>query len=385
MSLSLLFDPVSEDICRSIQDIDAWVESIMIHKEKLPRWQRKHMAIIGLQEERGTHTNLGVAQGADQIRYALYRLKKGTGNYNIVDLGNLRNGPTLEDTYDRLSQVCETLLEKKVLPILIGGSHDLCLGQYAGYESMGKLVTVVNVDARLDMEESTTQCPSARHTHLLLSQKPNYLFDYNHLAYQSYLNTRPALEVLEQLYFEAYSVGQMRQDFNEVEPVVRQADMLSFDISAIKMNDAPGHTQAPVMGLTSEEACQICWFAGLNEKLTSIGFYEYNPALDERQKTAQLVATMVWYFVEGYYHRVKREDFESNAYMKYVVSALDNSSQMIFYKHKVTQKWWMEVPYPNEVSHQQESITVPCSYKDYQTASRGEVPDRWINTYAKLV
>lgn len=385
MNADLVFDPVSEELLPSGRDENSWAESILINTGKPFRWQKKHLAIIGLTEERGSLRNHGVAAAADAVREQLYRLKKGSGSYNIVDMGNLRNGVNIQDTYDRLRMVCEALMQKKIVPIIIGGSHDLDLGQYAAYESTGRLISVVNVDAKIDVEEKNKEDLSASHIHQLLTYKPNYLFNFNHLAYQSYLNSATALEILETLYFEAYSVGQMRNDFNEVEPVVRQGDMLSFDISSIKMNDAPGNVHAPAMGLHAEEASQICWFAGLSSKLSSIGFYEYNPVFDERRKTASLIAIMIWYFVEGFYHRVPEHDFQGNAFMKYVVSALDNSSNMVFFKHKVTQKWWMEVPYPNEVAGKQKTITIPCSYKDYITANQGEVPDRWINTYAKLI
>ena len=385
MSLSLFLEPVNGDIYEDIKDPNSWAKNIIIHKSQLPKWQKKHMAIIGLTENRGTNTNKGCATAADEIRRKLYQLKKGTGVYNIVDLGNLINGETHKETCERLKQVCEELMDKEVIPIVIGGSHDLNLGMYEAYEKHGKLINIVNVDARIDMEDEEDADLSSSHINQVLRQKPNYLFSFNHLAYQSYLNNQAVLEVLEQLYFQATSVGQMRNDFTEVEPIVRNADMLSFDITAVKMTDAPGNFNAQPFGLTAEESSQICWFAGLSEKLSSIGFFEYNPDFDNRQQTASLIATMIWYFVEGYYHRIKLQDFESNAFVKYVVSALDNSSNMTFYKHKVSQKWWMEVPYPNEISDQQEKIVIPCSYKDYQIASKGEVPDRWLNTYAKLV
>ena len=385
MNIDLAFDPVSEDLIPSGGDEDSWAETILINTGKPVKWQKKHIALIGLTEERGTFKNQGIAAAPDAIREQLYRLKKGSGNYNIVDLGNLRSGLNLQDSYDRLSTVCSALMQKNIVPIIIGSSHDMSLGQYAAYEYTKKLISVVNVDARIDVDEKNKKDHSAFHIHKLLISKPNYLFNFNHLAYQSYLNSGAALEVLETLYFDAYSVGQMRNDFNEVEPVVRQGDMLSFDIGAIKMNDAPGNAHAPALGLQAEEASQLCWFAGLSNKLSSIGFYEYNPVFDERRKTASLIAIMIWYFVEGYYHRVQEQDFEGNSFMKYVVSALDNSSNMVFFKHKVTQKWWMEVPYPSEIAGKQKTIMIPCSYKDYLTANKGEVPDRWINTYAKLV
>ncbi len=382
---ALLFDEIEESLYTDIHDHNSWAENIILHREKLPSWKRKHLAIVGVPEERGSARNQGIAQGADTIRQQLYRLKKGMGAYSIVDLGNLRLGETLQDTYDRLSYVCETLLQHKVVPIIIGASHDLDIAQYNAYESFKELISVVNIDAKIDMEDALESAPSEHHIQNILSRKPNYLFSFSQLAYQVYLNSPKTLEVLEQLYFEAYSVGQIRPDLQEIEPVIRAANMLSFDITAIKMHDAVGNANAQPFGLTAEEACQLCWFAGMNEKLSSVGIYEYNPQLDTRAQTASIIATMIWYFVEGYYNRLKHPDFESSSFNKYVVSALDNSGNMFFYKHKVSQKWWMEVPYPSAESGKAEKIIIPCSYKDYQMASEGEVPNRWINTFAKLV
>ncbi len=386
MSLSIFFDPVPEEVyVPFLEDKDSCADHFRVYFERFPRWKRKDIALIGLKEVRGDTDLEGAEMAPDLIRQKLYGLKKGTGAYNIVDLGNLRLGPGPEDTRDRLSQVLETLLQEGVLPVLFGGSHDLDWGQYSAYESFGRLISVVTVDSHMDINPEEEALDSKSHTGKILTKKPNYLFSFNHLAYQTYFNSPEALATLEKLYFEAYSVGQMRDDFNEVEPVVRQADMLSFDIRSVKTLEAPGQAFTSVLGLTAEEACQLCWFSGLSEKLSSLGLYGFHPGFDERERTASLVATMIWYFLEGFYHRHDVQAFESSAYNKYVVSALDNSSNMVFYKHKRSQKWWMEVHYNNEISQKQENMVVPCSYKDYLTASRGEVPNRWINTYAKLV
>ena len=319
MDFTLFFDTLDETIFEGISGTDTWYEHVQVHTQSPIDWEGKHLAIVGVTEDRGSKTNQGVAQAANEIRKRLYRLKKGKGQYQIVDLGNLRNGIDLEDTYLRLREVCEFLLQQQVFPIILGGSHDLTLGQYLAYEKLDKIVSVVNIDACIDMDQAQENDMSAYHIHRLLTHKPNYLFTYSHLGYQSYLNSPKMLETLEKLYFDAYSVGQMRDDLNEIEPVVRNADLLSFDITAIKMSDAGGNRNAQNFGLSGEEACQLCWYAGLSEKLSSIGFYEYNPEVDERSQTASLVATMVWYFVEGYYHRNLESDFNSNAFMKYVV------------------------------------------------------------------
>jgi formiminoglutamase len=344
-----------------------------------------HIAIIGIKEERGSKLT-GAAQAPDQIRRKLYHLKKGTGAYKIVDLGNLNPGHDLDETYVRLSEVCRMLLENNVLPLIIGGSHDLDFGQYTAYETLDKLVSFLNVDAFLDLDERKETAANAHHVHKVLLHEPNFLFSYTHLAYQSYLIDPFAVAILEKLYFEAFRIGQMRTNLQEIEPAIRNADMLSFDITSIRSSDAPGNINAQPFGLTGEEACQICWYAGLNEKLSSIGFYEYYPEFDDvHKKTASVVATMIWYFIEGYYHRKNDQNFKSNDFLKYVASMPVEPETLTFYKSKLSEKWWMEVPYPAGLQRYARNSIVPCSYNDYQTAIKGEVPERYINTLAKLI
>ena len=386
MDLTIFFSPIEEHVFEGITSNSSIYKSIAVFSEKMPEYKGAHMAIFGVKEERGSTSNPGTAQGADEIRKKLYNLKRGMGQYRIVDLGNLNLGHDLDETYVRISEVCRILLENNVLPIILGGSHDLDYGQYCSYESMEKLVSMLNVDAFLDLEEKKELGMSQRHVHKILLHEPNYLFSYTHLAYQSYLIDPLSVAVLEKLYFEAFRIGQMRTNMQEMEPAIRNADMLSFDITAIRSSDAPGNANAQPFGLTGEEACQICWYAGQNEKLSSAGFYEYNPALDDAtKKTAAVVATMIWYFIEGYYHRKNEQSFKSNDFLKYTVSMPSDPETITFYKSKFSEKWWMEVPYLNGRERYARNSIVPCSYTDYQTATKGEVPERFISTLAKLI
>ena len=358
----------------------------MVFNESQPISKGANIAIIGIEEERGAMDNTGVGKAANEIRKKLYRLKKGTGNYKIVNLGNLRKGVNVEESHFRLKEVCANLIENDVLPIIIGGSHDQTYGQYLAYEPLDKLVTLLNVDAFLDIEEGSKETTSKNHIHKIFMHEPNYLFSLGLMAYQSYLIDNATLAVLEKLYFDTYRLGHLRQHLPDMEPVIRDADLMSFDITSIKSADAPGNKYAQPFGLTGEEACQICWYAGLNEKLSSAGFYEYNPdADDEHKKTASVVATMIWYFVEGFYHRKDESNFRGNDYLRYVVSMPAEPETIVFYKSKLSEKWWIEVPYPHGNFQYERNLIVPCSYSDYQMAGKGEVPERWIHTQAKLI
>lgn len=386
MDLTILFSPVDESIYHDISSPTSFYKNIRVFADKMPDFRDANIAIFGVKEDRGTLSNKGAAQGPDEVRKKLYNLKRGTGSYKIVDLGNLNAGIDLDETYVRVSEVCRMLLEKNVLPVIIGGTHDLDYGQYCSYETLEKLVSFLNVDALLDLEDKKEAGPSRQHVHKVLLHEPNYLFSYTHLAYQTYLIDPLSVSILEKLYFEAFRIGQLRTNIQEIEPTIRNADMISFDITAIRSSDAPGNGNAQPFGLTGEEACQICWYAGLNEKLSSMGFYEYNPSFDDvHKKTASVIATMIWYFVEGYYHRKNESNFKSNDFIKYTVSMPVDPETIQFYKSKFSEKWWMEVPYPNGKERYARNSIVPCSYNDYQTAVKGEIPDRYISTLAKLL
>jgi formiminoglutamase len=386
MDLTILFSPVDDSVFKDIKSQSSFYKNIRVFADKIPDYRDAHIALIGIKEERGTLFNKGAGQGADEIRKKLYNLKRGTGAYRIVDLGNLNAGHDLDETYVRVSEVCRMLLEKNVLPILIGGTHDVDYGQYFAYETMDKLISFLNVDSHLDLEDKTESGASRQHIHKILLHEPNYLFSYTHLAYQSYLIDPLSLSVLEKLYFEAFRIGQIRTNIQETEPAIRNADIVSFDVTAIRSADAPGNAAAQPFGLTGEEACQICWYAGLNEKLSSIGFYEYNPQHDDaHKKTASVIATMIWYFIEGYYFRKNEQDFKSNDFIRYTVSMPVEPETIQFFKSKFSEKWWMEVPYANGRERYSRNSIVPCSYGDYQTAIKGEVPERYISTLAKLI
>ncbi len=384
MDLTIFFSPVDESVHATVTSTSSVLKNIKIYGDKMPEYKGAHVAIIGINETRGAGHHAGKTNGPDEVRKKLYALKKGTGAYRIVDLGNLKSGIDLEESYVRLSEVCRILLEDNVLPVIIGGAHDLDYGQYSAYEGFDKLVSLLNIDAFLDLEDKHGVPPDRKHLHKILLHEPNYLLSYTHLGYQSYLIDPSSIGVLERLYFEAFRVGQMRTNLAEMEPAIRQADLLSFDVTAIRSADAPGSDRAQPFGLTGEDACQICWYAGLNEKLSSVGFYGYSPDFDDTQKkTAAVVATMIWYFIEGYYHRKNEQDFRSNDFTKYTVSMPVEPETLTFYKSKFTERWWMEIPMPTKSTYSRNSI-VPCSYADYQLATKGDIPDRYISALSKL-
>lgn len=78
-------------------------------------------------------------------------------------------------------------------------------------------------------------------------------------------------------------------------------------------------------------------YAGLSNKLSSIGFFEYNPNYDINNMTAKMISQMIWYFIEGFSNRI--DDIptpESEDFIKYIVQ-IEEQEEMVFLCHKLTE------------------------------------------------
>lgn len=382
MNIQSFFEPVPDVLLEKTYPENSFFKQINVFGKSFPDISKTQIALVGIKECRGALHAESMERGSLEIREKLYELKRSAAAYRIVDLGDLLAGESLNDTYQNIRQVGEYLMKHQILPVFFGGSHDLDYGQYLSYQKMKKLVTLVTVDAKIDMEEKGAE--SERHTQEIVLHQPNFLFSYTHLAFQSFLTDPMLIQVMEKLYFDQVRLGQIRDHFKEIEPLIRDADLMSFDLCAIQSADAPGASDAQPFGLTGEEACQICWFAGTNEKLSSFGLFGYDPYYDNaHNKTAKLAAVMIWYFIEGFYSRKDSLSFKSADYIKYTVSLDSKPNNLVFYKSKRSGKWWMEIPHNEKLRFDRVS-TVPCSYADYQLAQKGEIPERWINAQIKL-
>lgn len=345
------------------------------------------LAIIGVGEERNAFNNSGCSLAPNHIRKYLYRLTSFNTSNKIIDLGNLNIGATVSDTYFALSSILEVLIKQEILPIIIGGSQDLTYANFLAYKNLEQTVNLVSVDSKYDLGVPDEDINGQNFLTKIILHQPNFLFNYSNIGHQTYFIDKEENDLMNKLYFDTYRLGQVQKSIEEVEPIVRNADILSFDISAIRQSEAPGNKNASPNGFYGEQACQITRYAGLSDKLTSIGFYEVNPEEDRNGQTAHSVAQMIWYFIDGFNNR--KQDFPIGSrknYLKYMVNIQEGKNEVVFYKSDKSERWWMDVPYPshNKIKYERH-LLIPCSYDDYQTACNNEVPDRWWQTFQKLL
>ena len=341
-------------------------------------------AIIAVLENRSDINYLGENLDLLEIRKALYSLFPGNWNHKIVDLGNLQKGETVNDTYAALKIIMEPLLKKNIIPIILGGSQDLMYAMYRAYDNLEQTVNIVNVDSKFDFGAVSQTLNNTSYMGKIIVEAPHNLFNYSNIGYQTYFNAQEEIDLMQKLFFDAYRLGQVSNDISIVEPITRDADIVGIDLSAVKASEVSGNQNTSPNGLDGKEICAISRYAGISDKVSSFGIFEYRNSKDE-EITAMLVAQMIWYFIEGVNYRVNDYPFASkDEYTKYIVP--NDVEEMIFYKSNKTERWWIEIPFISSLNNKLKRHTLlPCTHQDYLNACNQIVPERWWMAYKKSI
>ena len=338
---------------------------VKVYEEEMPDLDNIDIVIVGVNEFRGDGF-IGNGNAADAVRRQLYQLYFWHKDISIADVGNIKCGATLADTYAAIKTVVCELLQLNKTIIIIGGSHDNTLAQYYAYKGLKKVIDATVIDATIDLK-SDSSVRSQNFLMEMLTSEPNMIKHYNHIGFQSYFVHPRMLETMDKLHFDCYRLGKAKEQIDEMEPVLRNSNMVSFDIAAIKYSDAPA-SNCSLNGFSGEEACTLSRYAGLSHTLSSLGIYGYDPKKDINDLTALQIAQMIWYFIDGKSRSKQEADLsEKQNFNEYHTAFAEVDT--IFIQSKKTGRWWMELP---------NKKLIACSYNDYLFASNNEIPERWL-------
>lgn len=354
--------------------------------EGMPEIPKGGLVLLGVEEDRGAISNAGCAGGPNEIRRQLYQLALPTESTKIIDLGNILVGQIPEDTYFAVAEVVADILDKDNTLILLGGSQDLTFAAYKGYENIRRLMNITAIDPRFDLEN--TDEPSSRSwLRNIVMQRSNFLFFHSNVGYQTYFVGESYVKLMDDLKFDAYRLGEVQHNMERTEALIRNADLVTVDISAIRQSDAPGNGHPSPHGFYGEEYCQMMRFAGMSEKTSCLGIFEFNPMYDNHGQTANMLAQGIWYFIEGFYHR--RHDnpqLTPQNCKHFIVQSEEQGIDIDFYKSKISDRWWIKVPCNKEELREiySDKLMLPCTYSDYQLAIQGELPPIWWRYFKRL-
>jgi len=357
--------------------------SIHTLEEGFPDLENVQIAIFGVQEDRNSQDNFGCGEDLHLIRRKLYELFPGNWHTNIADLGNVLKGNSVTDTYFAVSEIITYLLKNNIIPVIIGGGQDITYVNYRAYDSLEQTVNITAVDSRFDLGNLEDDLTSQSYLSKVIMQEPNNLFNYCNVGYQTYFNSQEEIQLLDNLFFDAYRLGEAKI-LENIEPAFRNADIVSIDIGSVRQSEAPANNNASPNGFYGEEICAISRYAGISDKVSSFGIYEFNSKHDTNNQTAHLIAQMIWYFIEGVNFRVKDYPFTTKEnYQKFTV-LLEDDDPLTFYKSNKTGRWWIEIKILSDNKYKRHAL-IPCTYKDYVDATKQVIPERWYKAMRKLM
>ena len=340
--------------------------SVDIYTNNFPDVAVADLIVVGCSETRGAGVPKQDNEGVNAIRTHFYNLYHWHTDVKVADIGNIKPGASLTDTYAALEQVLSeiSVFGKKV--VILGGSNDIMTAQYNMFATQQKIIEAVCVDAFLDMN-TDSRLPADSFLMNMFTREPNFLKHYNHIGFQSYFVHPSMLETIDKLRFDCYRVGMVKEHMETMEPVVRNANIFAFDITAIQHSHAPANRITP-NGFNGEEACMLMQYAGMSSLANTIGIYGYNYKQDISDLTAKQISHMLWYLMDGIQKGKNEAPLEQREYYN-EFKLMFADFETMFLQSKKTQRWWMQLP---------DKTFVACSGKDYVTALNNDIPERWL-------
>ncbi len=387
MDLLTLLEPV-DHLASNRQKLhsDAWHDGLsFLSSENSQDIASFDIALIAVNENRNSVSNVESSdQTSNEVRKHLlsfYQMNKA----KVIDLGNLKLGHKPTDTYIALTELLAFLQKQDVIPIIIGGSHDLTFCMFKAFGQNEQIANMLVLDSKLDLGIADEPISDDNYLSKIILEQPNHLFNLCSLGHQSYYTPQANIELMNKLYFDVVRLGLLRNDISAAEPYLRNADAVSFDTSVLRYSDFNNDSSGP-NGLYAEEFCQLARYAGMSDKVQSFGIFGFD-GIQNGSGSEELIAQSIWYFIEGFMARKK--DFPAcnkSDYLKYNVSLEGSDEHLIFYKSEKSDRWWMEIPYPESLSgNYQRHLLTPCTYGHYEEALQEQIPEIWIKTRNKLV
>ena len=373
----MVFDflqPISESFEKHLQTLSnqSLGKKVVFHTQTdFPVLEGVSIAVFTVNEHRGNNKD-NKDCSFEAFRKKFYGMFPGNWNTSIVDLGTIEAGESIEDTYFVVKSLMTELIKKQIIPVVIGGTQDLTYPMYRAYDNLDQMVNLVSVDNQFDFSKENKLDKDAYLSKIIV-EEPNNLFNFSNLGYQTYFNSQEEIDLIEKLYFEAYRLGEVSNNIAVAEPVFRDADLVSIDMNSVQSSYSGNFEEFNPNGFTGKEICALARYAGISDKVTSFGVFNFNPNSHEVVLTAQ----MLWYFIEGFCFRSNEYPFGTKEnYIKYIVPIEDE--ELIFYKSNKTERWWIEIPFLTNVNNKLKRNTLlPCTHEDYLAACEQEIPERW--------
>ncbi len=299
------------------------------------------------------------------FRKKLYSLHFSNWKAKIYDLGDLVNGNEVSDTNYAVEKIVQFCVKNQIFIITIGGSQDLTFTLYSSLKKFFNYINLVTIDNKLDFIENNI---ADSYLSKIIMDEENKLNQFSNIGYQKHLTSQPEIELIDKMKFESLSLGKVKSNINEAEPVLRESNIVSFDIKSVKSGDINNAHQYP-NGLSSYEFCSLSRFSGSSSKSNVISFFENW----DFSIMNSLLAEAVWYVIDGYNSRINENPKDDSDDFVYYYIEVDNY-KFKFYKSLLTDRWWVEFINDELISVEKDIIS--CTANDYYNCKKSIISER---------
>ncbi|MCL2327511.1 MAG: arginase family protein [Bacteroidetes bacterium] len=328
--------------------------------------------IVGYQEDRNSE-NQGAGKAADCVREQLYSLFATEKPLKICDLGNCRLGKTVKDSYIIVQELCKQLEKYNKPLIIIGGTQEITLTLAQERLNEDEFPTITCIDAQIDMQLESEDFYNTNYIAQLAETYDNVKINY--IALQEYLSHKTAYDFLRTNNFPHIRLGNVFHNAKHTEPMLREAQLISFDTTALRYSEFDANRDQLPAGLYVEDACQMAWYAGFSYEMNTFLLSEFNPVhINSVKPSATVCALLLWYVLDGISQRNTIQYDNEEFYTIYYVKNDLFEHDVRFFEHTITKQMWVELFLPLY----NEKRMVPCNYSDYQSFSNENIPDSWL-------
>lgn len=377
--------PVGEKVITFSENLSPQTLGSNINKHTavhgLPSFADSKIAIFGVLETRNASEKRTEKLDIDAIRMEFYQLMLGNWDPKIIDIGDVEEGNSAEDTYYVVKQISADLLKKEIVPLIIGATQDITFATFQAFKGVASMINLVSIDSRFDFGEENELISSQSYMSKIITDKPNNLYNFSNIGYQTYLNAQEEIDLMERLFFDAYRLGEISSDITLAEPILRDANLVSLDMRAIKGSEIGVSDLFSPNGFDSREICALARYSGIGEKIQLFGIYE----IENTSLSFKLVAQIMWYFIEGLNFRIEETPRSNDDNFTKFVVPIDGETLVFFVSH-ITNRWWVEVPAFSAIHTKNNSVALlPCTRQDYLEACGQNIPTRWFKAYKKSI
>jgi len=287
------------------------IQCINLNENTLQPTKNKSIAFLGYACDEGVKRNngrIGAAKGPNSIRKMLASLANHLPHQtSIFDVGNIYcNHGILEKTQAETTSVIYKLLDAQLLPIVLGGGHDLAYAHYNGIKKKypGKTIGIINLDAHFDLRKVKDYGNSGTPFFQIASENKN--FAYLCLGIQKAANNRELFDITKDLGVHYilntdFTIENKKKVTNTLHNFIKSVDLvyLTIDMDGFSSSYAPGVSAPSPVGFLPAIAMHAIQQICESNKIVSCDLVETNPLYDIDYSTARLAARIAYMIADS--------------------------------------------------------------------------------------